>query len=99
MGSSLHTSDEKNRRKNGLKKENQFRKRVGQFDLFARLWCRFFGNVRGIIFIDYLQKGYEINGEYYANLLQSFTHEIKNKQRENELFQDNAPVRTFDQYR
>jgi len=38
-----------------------------------------FWGARGIIFIDYLQKGKTINGEYYANLLQRLSDEIKKK--------------------
>ena len=33
----------------------------------------------GIIFIDYFQKGKTINGEYYVNLLQRLSDEIKIK--------------------
>lgn len=33
--------------------------------------CQFFWNARGIVSIDFLQKLKAINGEYYANLLQS----------------------------
>ena len=38
-----------------------------------------FWDARGIIFIDYLQKGKKINGEYYANLLQRLSDGIKIK--------------------
>ena len=36
-------------------------------------------DARGIIFIDCLQKGKAINAEYYANLLQRLSDEIKKK--------------------
>ena len=39
----------------------------------------FFWNGCGIIFIDYFHKQKTINGEYYANLLQRLSAEIKNK--------------------
>ncbi|GFW42669.1 mariner transposase [Trichonephila clavipes] len=39
----------------------------------------FLGYVRGVIFIDYFEKGKGINGEYCANLLQRFSEEIKQK--------------------
>lgn len=58
-----------------------------------------FWDVRGIIFIDYPQKGKTINGEYYVNLLQRLSDEIKKKRphlaKKKVLFhQDNAPVHT-----
>ena len=52
-----------------------------------------------IIFIDYLQKGKTVNGEYYANLLQRLSNEIKKKRpylaKKKVLFyQSNASVHT-----
>ena len=38
-----------------------------------------FWDARGIIHIDYLQKGKAINGEYYANLLDRFNEDLKRK--------------------
>lgn len=38
-----------------------------------------FWDARGIIHIDYLQKGTTINGEYYTNLLGRFNEELKKK--------------------
>ena len=38
-----------------------------------------FWDACGIIFIDYFQKGKTINGEYYDNLLQRLSAEIKNE--------------------
>jgi len=38
-----------------------------------------FWDTRGTIFIDYLQKSKIINGEYYANLLQRLSDEVKRK--------------------
>ena len=38
-----------------------------------------FWDARGIIHIDYLQKGRTINGEYYANLLDRFNDDLKKK--------------------
>lgn len=37
-------------------------------------------NAKGIVFIDYLQKGHTINGEYYANLQRQLQKAIKSKQ-------------------
>lgn len=56
-----------------------------------------FWDAKGIIFIDYLEKGRSITGEYYASLLQRLSDEIKKKRphlaRKKVLFHhDNAPV-------
>ena len=58
-----------------------------------------FRDARGIIFINYLQKGETINGEYHANLLQRFSDEFKRKWQhlvKNKVVshQDNTPVLT-----
>ncbi|XP_011251320.1 histone-lysine N-methyltransferase SETMAR-like [Camponotus floridanus] len=58
-----------------------------------------FWNARGIIHIDYLQKGKTINGEYYANLLDRFNDVLKEKRphlaKKKVLFhQDNARAHT-----
>ena len=54
---------------------------------------------RGIIFIDYLQKGKAINCEYHSKLLQRLTGEIKKNRshmgkKKLVFHQDNAPVHT-----
>jgi [histone H3]-lysine36 N-dimethyltransferase SETMAR len=41
--------------------------------------------VRGIIFIDYLEKGQTINGEYYRALLERLNDEIKRKRPEKKV--------------
>lgn len=58
-----------------------------------------FWDARGVIYIDYLQKGKTINGEYYASLLQRFHQVLTEKRphlaRKKILFhQDNARVHT-----
>jgi histone-lysine N-methyltransferase SETMAR len=58
-----------------------------------------FWDARGIIHIDYLQKGRTINGEYYANLLDRFDDDLKKNRphlaKKKVLFhQDNARVHT-----
>ncbi|XP_018346987.1 PREDICTED: histone-lysine N-methyltransferase SETMAR-like, partial [Trachymyrmex septentrionalis] len=65
----------------------------------GKVMASVFWDARGIIFIDYLQKGRTINGEYYANLLQRLGDEIKEKRphlaKKKVLFhQNNAPVHT-----
>ena len=58
-----------------------------------------FWDARGIIFIDYLEKGKTITGEYYASLLDQLKVKIQEKRphlnRKKILFhQDNARVHT-----
>ena len=58
-----------------------------------------FWDARGVIHIDYLQKGRTINGEYYTNLLDRFNEDLKKKRphlaKKKVLFhQDNARVHT-----
>ena len=58
-----------------------------------------FWDARGIIHIDYLQKGRTINGEYYTNLLDRFNEDLKKKRpylaKKKVIFhQDNARVHT-----
>ncbi|XP_076667941.1 histone-lysine N-methyltransferase SETMAR-like [Andrena cerasifolii] len=65
----------------------------------GKVMASVFWDARGIILIDYLQRGKTINGEYYANLLQRLSEEIKEKRpqlatKKALLHQDNAPVHT-----
>ena len=58
-----------------------------------------FWDARGVIHIDYLQKGRTINGEYYTNLLDRFNEDLKKKRphlakKKVILHQDNARVHT-----
>ena len=58
-----------------------------------------FWDARGVIHIDYLQKGRTINGEYYTNLLDRFNEDLKKKRphlaKKKVLFHaDNARVHT-----
>lgn len=66
----------------------------------SKVMATIFWDARGIIFIDYLQKGKTVSGEYYATLLQRLQQEIKAKRphlaKKKVLFhQDNAPVHTL----
>ena len=56
-----------------------------------------FWDAKGIVLIDYLQKGKTINGEYYAKLLRELRQAIKSKRSGKLtkgvlLHQDNAPA-------
>ena len=58
-----------------------------------------FWDARGVIHIDYLQKGRTINAEYYTNLLDRFNEDLKKKRphfaKKKVLFhQDNVRVHT-----
>ena len=51
-----------------------------QVDLSANVvMATIFWDARGVIHIDYLQKGTTINGEYYTNLLDRFNEDLKKK--------------------
>ena len=59
-----------------------------------------FWDARGVIHIDYLQKGRIISGEYYTNLLDQFSEDLKKKRRHlakiKVIFHhDNARVHTY----
>lgn len=63
----------------------------------GKIMASVFWDARWIIFIDYLEKWRTINGEYYANILQCLSEEIKQKRlhlaKKKVLFhQDNAPA-------
>ena len=59
-----------------------------------------FWDARGMIFNDYFQKGKTINSEYYANLLQRLSDDIKKKRshlvkKEVLFLQDNATSKLY----
>ena len=63
----------------------------------GKVMASVFWDAKGIAFIDYLQKGKAINGEYYAKLLRELRQAIKSKQpgkltKGVLLHQDNAPA-------
>ena len=63
----------------------------------GKVMASFFWDAKEAVFIDYLQKGRTIIGEYYANLLRKLREAIKSKRPEKltkgVLFhQDNAPT-------
>lgn len=65
----------------------------------GKVMATVFWDSRGVIFIDYLEKGRTITGEYYKCLLDRLAHEIGQKRphlsRKKVLFHhDNAPVHT-----
>ena len=63
----------------------------------GKMMVSVFWDAKGIAYIDYLQKGKTINGEYYAKLLRELRQAIKSKKPGKQtkdvlLHQDNAPA-------
>lgn len=62
----------------------------------GKVMASVFWDAKGVVFVDYLEKGQTINGEYYSNLLRQLREAIK-KKRPGKLtkgvlyHQDNAP--------
>jgi len=93
------TPETKEQSKQWTAREESAPKKAKTVPSAGKVMASVFWDARGIIFIDYLQKGKTINGEYYANLLQRLSDEIKKKRphlaKKKVLFhQDNAPVHT-----
>jgi histone-lysine N-methyltransferase SETMAR len=75
----------------------QRQRRQGWFHQQKRSWHRCFWDAEGILFIDYLEKGKTITGEYYSNLLTRIDEKIREKrpglQKKKIIFrQDSAPT-------
>lgn len=65
----------------------------------GKVMATVFWDARGVIYVDYLEKGKTITGTYYANLLQKLSDVVKQERphlnRKKILFHhDNAPVHT-----
>ena len=98
MDPSLHTWEEGTVKK-WIERRESAPKKAKTVPSAGKVMASVFWDARGIIFIDYLQKGKRINGDYYAKLLQRLSNEIKKKRphlaKKKVLFnQDNAPVHT-----
>lgn len=76
-----YTLESKEQSKQWIKKGEPAPKKAKVTLSFNKVMATVFWDARGIIFIDYLQKGTckTINGEYYAALLQRLSEEIKTK--------------------
>ena len=75
----------------------QRQRRQVRFHQQERSWHWCFGMLEGILFIDYLEKGKTITGEYYSNLLTRLDEKICEKrpglQKKKIIFhQENAPA-------
>ena len=91
------TPETKEQSKQWTQKGESAPKKAKTVSSAGKVMASVFWDARGIIFIDYLEKGKTINGEYYANLLQRLSEEIKQKRphlaKKKVLFHaDNAPV-------
>jgi histone-lysine N-methyltransferase SETMAR len=65
----------------------------------GKVMATVFWDSKGLLYVDYLQKGRTINAQYYADLLQNLSDAIKEKRphlfkKKILLHQDNAPVHT-----
>ena len=72
-------------------------KKVKVVSSAGKVMASVFWDAKGIVFIDYLQKGKTINGEYYTKLLRELRQAIKSKRpgkltKGALLHQDNAPA-------
>ena len=72
-------------------------KKAKMVSFAGKVMASVFWDAKGIVFIDYLQKGKTINGEYYAKLLRELRQAIKSKRpgkltKGVLLHQDNAPA-------
>ena len=87
---------------NGLKRANRLQRKRKYVTLsFNKVMVTVFWDARGIVIIDYLEKGktITITGEFYAALLQRLSEKIKEKRphlaKKKVLFHhDNAPAHT-----
>jgi hypothetical protein len=87
----------RNSQNNGLKGERIGFKEGEGSCICRQGHCSLFWDTHEIIFTDNLQKRKTINGDYYENLLQRLSDEIKRKRphlgkKKVLLHQDNAPV-------
>ena len=93
------TPETKEQSKQWNRREESASKKAKAVPSTGKVTALIFWYACGIIFIDYLQKGETINGEYYANILQRLSDEIQKKRpylvNKKVLFHpDNARVHT-----
>jgi hypothetical protein len=94
----LHNTPESNRQSVEWTERNEPNRKRGKTQRSAgKVMASVFLDMRGIIFIDYLEKGQTINSDYYIALLERLTDEIKKKRphlkKKTVLFhQDNVSV-------
>ncbi|XP_059224868.1 histone-lysine N-methyltransferase SETMAR-like [Stomoxys calcitrans] len=97
-GSTTILQRQKNNPNNGLKLEEvPQKKKAKAIQSAVKVVATFFWVFKGILMLDYLQKGKTINSEYYCNLLDQLNVQIREKrpglQHKKIVFhQDNAPA-------
>jgi len=74
-----HTPEFNRQSAEWLKSHESRSKRPKDQRLAGKVMASVFWNAHGIIFIDYLQKGRTVTGEYYAALLDKLNDKIKKK--------------------
>ena len=94
-----HTPESNRQSAEWLKSHESRPKRPKDQRSAEKVMASVFWDAHGIIFIDYLQKGRTITGEYYATLLDKLNDEIKQKRphmvKKKVLYHhDNAPSHT-----
>lgn len=94
-----HTPESKRQSAEWLERHEIRPKRPKDQRSAGKVLASIFWDAHGIIFIDYLQKGTTVTGEYYAALLDKLNDEIKHKRphlaKKKVLYhQDNAPSHT-----
>lgn len=82
---------------NGSTLAQQDQRNFALKNLLEKFWLQYFGDSRGVILVDYLDKGKTMTGECYSSLLQKVREKIVENRREmvckGVLFlQDNAPA-------
>ena len=94
-----YTPETKEQSKQWVTKGDPAPKKAKTVKSAGKVMATVFWDSRGIIFIDYLEKGETITGAYYASLLDRLNNEIKEKRphltkKKVLLHQDNARVHT-----
>lgn len=94
-----YTPETKEQSKQWIRKGEPAPKKAKTVKSAGKVLATVFWDARGIIFIDYLEKGQTITGEYYASLLDRLNEKIQEKRphlkKKKILFhQDNARVHT-----
>lgn len=95
-----YTPETKEQSRQWIEKGESAPKKAKTVPSAGKVMASVFWDAKGIIFIDYLQPGKTINGQYYTNLLQHLSEEIKKKRphlaKKKVLFHhDNAPSNCY----
>jgi histone-lysine N-methyltransferase SETMAR len=93
-----HTPETKQQSKQWTVKGEPAPKKAKTVASVSKVIATVFWDARGIIFIDYLQKGKTITGVYYANLLDKLKEEIKSKRPHLAKKKKCCSIKTMHQY-